>query len=415
MSNVSPLPPPSAASTIDVNNDLLLPVLRPIISSVSSDDVVQQVQELVAHQANEPPPIDKLSLKNTPKSDHKSQTEINLERLENKLRTIQLALEILTGVCATLPDPIPTASMDENDEIDTEELEDEDVEMDDDAVEDTPLDESMHPRGDTKRPSTALLPELVRPLSSLIQPTSLSFPPPSSSSIHPPTTSVLGAIHVSAFECLNNIFLSLSTSPNAELAADEVAGRGVWSEIWAALSKVGLDIAPGQELKQEIWETAIGVLWGIGNIWKGKLVPIDEQAQILMNVCDSSKESCVQVKCIGTLECLAQNPHSIETNRVISSYLLSLLPSATMPSTKGTEPLIQAVSALIDIYSDETLLYDVNFRTGGFLDRLRECVDGVKKVVRGIDRRKERDLKLRGEEVQGNLVAFIKYRKALCV
>jgi hypothetical protein len=31
--------------------------------------------------------------------------EVELERLENKLRAIQLALEILTGVCATLPDP----------------------------------------------------------------------------------------------------------------------------------------------------------------------------------------------------------------------------------------------------------------------------------------------------------------------
>jgi len=137
---------------------------------------------------------------------------------------------------------------------------------------------------------------------------------------------------VSAFECLNNLFLSLSASPNAELVADEDAKRGVWSEIWTALSKVGLDIAPGQERKRDIWEIAVGVLWGIGNIWKGKLVrdpaprislfstltkvPVDQQAQILMNVCDSSTEARAQVKCIGTLECLAQYPDSIEANQV---------------------------------------------------------------------------------------------------
>jgi len=80
---------------------------------------------------------------------------------------------------------------------------------------------------------------------------------------------------------------------------------------------------------------------------------------------------------------------------------------------KGTEPLIQAVSALIDIYSDERLPYDINFRNGKYHERLAESVDGVKKVVRAIDRRKERDLKLRGEEVRDNLVAFIKYRKGL--
>lgn len=44
-------------------------------------------------------------MKNTPKSDHKSETELELEKLEGKLRTVQLALEVLTGACATLPDP----------------------------------------------------------------------------------------------------------------------------------------------------------------------------------------------------------------------------------------------------------------------------------------------------------------------
>jgi len=82
-------------------------------------------------------------------------------------------------------------------------------------------------------------------------------------------------------------------------------------------------------------------------------------------------------------------------------------------STHGTEPLIQALSALIDIYSNENLPYDINFRQGDFLQRLVDSVEGVRKAVRAIDRRKERDLKLRGEEMRDNLIAFIKYRKAL--
>jgi len=93
--------------------------------------------------------------------------------------------------------------------------------------------------------------------------------------------------------------------------------------------------------------------------------------------------------------------------------LLSILPTSTTSSTHGTEPLIQALSALIDIYSDENLPYDINFRQGDFLQRLVDSVEGVRKAVRAIDRRKERDLKLRGEETRDNLVAFIKYRKAL--
>ncbi|KAF9245889.1 ARM repeat-containing protein [Melanogaster broomeanus] len=413
LGNVSPLPPSSAASTLDVNNDLILPLLQPIISSVSLEEVAQQVQELVTRQANEPLAMENLSLKNTPKSDHRSPTELDLERLENRLRTVQLALEILTGACATLPDPVSNVPNDDNDDKELEGILPEDAEMDDDMDEDMPLDENIPSREDTKTSSLALLPTLVQPLLTLVQPTSLSFPPPSSSSVHPPTTSALGAIHVSAFECLNNIFLSLSTSPNLELTAKEDAGRGVWAELWIALAKVGIDIAPGQERKQEIWEIAVGALWGIGNIWKATLVPDEEQVQILIKICDSSADAQVHVKCIGTLECLAQHPDFIDANRAIASYLLSILPSVTAPSMKGTEPLIQAVSALIDIYSDERLPYDINFRNGKYHERLAESVDGVKKVVRAIDRRKERDLKLRGEEVRDNLVAFIKYRKGL--
>jgi hypothetical protein len=63
------------------------------------------------------PQIENLSLKHTPGSDHKSLVELELERFENRLRTIQLGLEILTSVCATLPDlGIPPEDGDDNGE-----------------------------------------------------------------------------------------------------------------------------------------------------------------------------------------------------------------------------------------------------------------------------------------------------------
>lgn len=40
--------------------------------------------------------------------------------LESNLRTVQLALEILTGACATLPDPGPDAPENEHDNDDDE-------------------------------------------------------------------------------------------------------------------------------------------------------------------------------------------------------------------------------------------------------------------------------------------------------
>lgn len=55
-------------------------------------------------------------------SDHKSSSEVELARLEGTLRTVQLALEILTGACATLPDPeadvLPKEGEDDSVEVD---------------------------------------------------------------------------------------------------------------------------------------------------------------------------------------------------------------------------------------------------------------------------------------------------------
>lgn len=408
LSNVSPLPPPSAASGVDVGKEIVLPLLQPVVASVSLTESSALAESLVTKIALEPPQIEKLSLKNAPQSDHRSDTEVELDRLENKLRTVQLALEILTGVCATLPDPISEAQEGVPDA--EEDDEDNDAEIEEDVTDDMALDDTPITNGTT---TASHLPALVEPLITLIQPVRLSFPPAAGQSIHPPTTSVLSAIHVSALECLNNIFLSLSASPNSGLAAASASGKQIWDGVWAALGSVGTEITRSQERKQEMWEIGVGVLWGVGNIWKGSLVPNEEQVQLLIQLCNSSADLAIRVKCIGTLECLAQHPQSIDANRVIAMHLLSILPTSTAPSTYGTEPLIQTLSALIDIYSDENLPYDINFRQGNFLQRLVDSVDGVRKAVRAIDRRKERDLKLRGEEMRDNLVAFIKYRRAL--
>lgn len=120
--NVSPIPPPSSVSFIDLDKDVVLPLFQPVISSISLQDASNTVQELIRRQASEPS-LEALSIKNTPKSDHKSTIEVELELLESKLRTVQLALEILTGTCATLPDPEPDlpANMEGNNEEEEEE------------------------------------------------------------------------------------------------------------------------------------------------------------------------------------------------------------------------------------------------------------------------------------------------------
>ncbi|KAL4253634.1 Armadillo-like helical [Abortiporus biennis] len=408
--NITPIPPPSIAATVDIDKDIVLPVLEPILSSVSLPEIAQRALEL-AEQENDIPTIEKLSLKHTPKSDHRSPAEIELQRLETKLRTVQSALEILTGVCATLPEPeaVPEGEEDAEDEAMEDQDEDLDMAVEDDAAQPSKIS-----------PVSTSLPSLVAPLLALIHPTPLSFPPITGGlSPHPPTTSALSAVHVCALECLNNIFLSLATpsrahqNPNIVASSDTASGVKIWDEIWKALGAVGTDFnAPGQERRKEMWYLGVGALWGVGIVWKGSLVPNEEQVQLLIQLCNSATDDAVKVKCLGTLECLAQHPQSIEANKIISTYFLSLLPATSQASTT-IEPLLQTLSALIDIYSDESLPYDINFRQGKYTDVLAGNIEHVRKAVRGIDRKRERELKRRGEEVRDNLVAFVQYRRGL--
>ncbi|KAF9654129.1 ARM repeat-containing protein [Thelephora ganbajun] len=406
--NISPLPPLTVASAVDIEDEIVLPLLQPLLASISLPEVSQQIQTLVEKQASVPQ-IESLSLKHTPKSDNKSPTELELECFENRLRTIQLGLEILTSVCATLPDSeIPPEDdggeeeHEDGDEMDGEE--DVDAQM---ATDETPT---------TSRSNLSRFAFLVPSLLSLIEPTHLSFPPPGSPSIHPPTTSALGAIHLCALECLNNLFLTLVTSRQSLTDAEKSRGATIWGSLWTSLEKVGDPrVAKSTKEQKLFWEAAVGVLWGVSIVFKGVIVPEEDQVQLLMSLSDAYTENDqMKVKLVGTLECLAQHLQSISANRTIASYLVSLLPAGT-PDQASVESTLQAASALIDIYSDETAPYDINFREDGILGGLVDAVEPIRKLVRGINKKRPGgiELKRRGEEIRDNLVDFIKYRRSL--
>ena len=257
------------------------------------------------------PQIESLSLQHTPKSDRKSPIELDLERFENRLRTIQLGLEILTFVCATLPDlevqPEGDGGVEDEDE---DEGMDDGEDIDDQIIADGTLT--------TSQPNFLRFSFLIPLLLSLIEPTDLSFPPPGSSSAHPPTTSALGAIHLCALECLNNLFLSLATSNRSLTDSEKVQGVTVWNSLWAALHKVGEPrLAKITKEQKSFWEVAIGVLWGVSIVFKGTIVPEEGQVQLLVGLSDACiGNDQMKVKLVGTLECLAQHPQSVDANRV---------------------------------------------------------------------------------------------------
>lgn len=47
MRNVAPFPPPSIAATVDVDRDVVLPALEPVLSSVSLPEAAQQAEHLI--------------------------------------------------------------------------------------------------------------------------------------------------------------------------------------------------------------------------------------------------------------------------------------------------------------------------------------------------------------------------------
>ncbi|KAI9508368.1 ARM repeat-containing protein [Russula earlei] len=397
--NLAPFLPPSSIASVDLDKEIILPVLAPVVSSASLQEATAAVRELTENSdANQ------WATKHQTIPDHKSETEVGLERVETKLKTVQLALEILTGVCATLPDPDygseATASPDDSATYDVS-----DCAMAVDGAADQPVNSHA---SNVARPS--FLPTLLEPLLALIQPTELSFLTPSP---HAPTTSALGAIHVAAFECLSNAFLALAAAPGSA-GSDVYAGQRVWNTVWAALVGAGnpMESAPGSA-RAAVWDIAVGVLWGVGAVWTGKIVPEEAQVQALISLCNSREDDAIRVKCIGALSVIAQHvdPASLDANRIIASYLLGLL----VPGRTGTETMLQAAESLIDIFADERAPAEANFRAGNVLAALEGAVDDVRRAVKSIDRKKEggRELKRHGEEVRDNLVAFVRYRRSL--
>lgn len=418
LKNIAPLPTIMPTSSIDLEKSVIMPRLLPQLSydlCAISDKVTQLLSQLPDTDIRKIKP----SLQHVPRSDHKLPAEQELGCIEETLRLVNLTLEILTGICAKLPDELLHLKEDEV----TENVEDADMEDGNiDDVPEEPEDETVTaPRDSTNN----LISILTSPLVKLITPTTLSFPPaPHEPSPHPPTTAFLSSIHIRALECLNNLFLAIDENDDASQAggltdADRQEANVIWTAVWKALAQIGKVVTDGKfsttggfVKKKEMWEIAMGVLWGIARIGRRHVAPDPEQIQIIMEFCDASSDDAVRVKCIGALECLAQFPNAIDGNRAIAEYLHGRI---TSPSPTTIESSLQAVSAIIDIYSDENMPYDINFRNDGWVSRLEQILPATRKLIRGIDRRKPGGMALRsrGDGIVVNLAAFIKYRKGL--
>jgi hypothetical protein len=340
------------------------------------------------------------------------------------LVTVVAALEVLTGICAGLED-------DEAQENGSDTVE-EDQDMDD-AMEDEALiaqGRDPHAGGEasaTPAVNAGSLPNLLgalrlpERLTALAQITPLSFPPTGSEpSIHPPTTAALSSLHLRALEALNNLFVTtvaaVAGSPSQELVAlaGALPATALWEAFFTIIAACGSDAAAlsarGQEMRGEVMEAALAVAWGIAKTSPAALAPPPATVQMLRDVIPALSGDAARARTISTLAAVASRPGvAVTENASVGSFLMNALSSN--PSTEITVALLDGI---IDMYADETRDYDAPvFVANGYNNQLAGCVSRVRTQVRVVDRRKQPELRVRGEEAYENLVAFIKYRRSL--
>jgi hypothetical protein len=120
LKNVSPLPPSSPAAEVDLDRAIILPLFVPLLGvnlaaasgtayNLASKPVGRSCLAIVLPRTSDTQLTEQinpipLELRHAPMSDHRTPDEKELERIETELFNVQLCLEILTGVCANLPD-----------------------------------------------------------------------------------------------------------------------------------------------------------------------------------------------------------------------------------------------------------------------------------------------------------------------
>ncbi|KAI0216664.1 hypothetical protein L0F63_005725 [Massospora cicadina] len=263
--------------------------------------------------------------------------------------------------------------------------------------------------------STALytLDELFPKLRGLAGPHQLVLDQPTQSQ-HAILASGLTGLHHRSLSVLNNLLTELaatmSASQRRRCAEKYHAGT---TELWGYLfSQVSVYSQLPSDDHREVVSQALSCLWSLAR-WAGyqALRITDEHLHFLLGLA-TSNDGVASVKAVGILGIIAQRrPGHVESNKVVGDFLMQIVGQLSSPTQPGPELVFAALNAIYDIYGDASHDYDVVFIGGGYLDTLEAAIPRLNKLVRGIDRRKDLDLREHGDETLINLRAFVKYKK----
>ncbi|KAI9093796.1 armadillo-type protein [Phlyctochytrium arcticum] len=336
-----------------------------------------------------------------------------LEELEAHLSSIQLGLEVLANSCAE--DVAEDEWLDE----DNGAGDDEDADNSDDEVM-AMMEEDMQVINDTPAATTEMDSDATAPneSSTIIDPRTRLLLTTSSSlfsklltlATSPPPTSTFTAhqdlinyaanletLHLRVFDSLSNT-ISLIGAPY--ITANPSSTIPTFTALFNVCEAVASD--------PDRLDSALGVLFAWTHSAHTAKHPIrasDAQIETLCSTLTSSIPVPPKCKIVSTLSLLALPQSQIPTNQKIGSTLISILPAAP--------PLLisEILNAFFDIYADCAFDYDLPvYVQGGFNAVLKELVPVLKARIKGVDRRTEREVRVRGDEAMSNLVAFVKYK-----
>ncbi|KAI8987049.1 armadillo-type protein [Pilobolus umbonatus] len=340
--------------------------------------------------------------------------EIYVQEVQDKLSIIQLALELLADIC--IEDDSEDDGYQDMDE--SMESENEADELPEDNTDDVLAEDSLTNQGTSAAVDVTLdqsnpivqsyihqiFPHLIR----LSTATPISY---RQMKLAPTVSHNLVVTHQRALECLNNFLLAMNEVPSKFWFTVHQADA---TKLWEWLFSIANDVVnsqPEEWAKDSILEVVVGCLWALGR-GLGQNIPLQPtDIPALCGTYNLYKSENMLVKIVGCLGPIAMRQRDINNNKIIGDFIMGIL-KATKEKKVLLAVVVEALDFMFDVYSDSAFDYDYPvFVQGGYLNSLKQILPHVRSLVKGTDRRKNFDLRMRADEALENLVAFIDYKK----
>lgn len=236
------------------------------------------------------------------------------------------------------------------------------------------------------------------------------------------------AVQLLALATLNNISWTVSS---IDFSTGQLKGlQSFWSSLAERIwHEVICPVLASNTADIELASSITSLAWAICRSLPGAIQPKSGEQRKFMALYQASKNipgpetnlikgrtdedvdsfQGLGVKSIGVLGRLALHPASVDLNREIGVFLITVL--AGIPETPAADA-VEALNQIFDIYADKIYAYDgAVFWANGFYEHLEGILPKAKKLAKGIDKRKFGELRARADEAVLNLGRFLKYKR----